>query len=151
MANAGGLDFYAEWNQDYVLTPNGSLQTAVGWDRTRQRIERKLITNSAQQLPDGTFTVADYVFEPTFGQGVGAMVDQNPTQAFTAEYIGKVNQAISQEFGTDPGEAPSIVFTRPDPSTWMVTIGVPLLNGTEGQIQVAQTSSSAASGAGSQM
>ncbi len=140
MAGSSGLDFYAEFNQDYVLTPSGSIQTAVGWDRIRQRIERRLITNSHQQLPDKTYTAADYIFAPSFGLGVGAMIDQNPTKSFTAAYIGRVNQAISREYGVDPGVAPQVTFAQPNQYTWLITAVVPMLGGTEGEIQITSTS-----------
>src|SRR5690242_12084376 len=84
--------FFLEWNDDLKITPNGSIQIADGWDTVRQRIIRRIITNSAEELPDGTFTPPDYVWDPAFGIGLGSMVDQ----PFNATLISKLEAAVTR-------------------------------------------------------
>lgn len=127
-------DIYCEWNGDFILTPNGDIQTAVGWDEVRQRIVRRLITNSAQVLPDGTTTAPDYVFHPTYGIGAGALVGQNPTPAYISGLIARINAAVLADDAVDPGTTPTIVFSQPTTNVWLVQVAVQLTNGKFGQV-----------------
>lgn len=130
------FDAYLDWNGDYILTPNGSIQTAQGWDRARQRIIRAVLTNSYEQLPDGTFTPPDYIYAPGFGLGAASMIDQNPTQAYLDKFKQRINQAAFAEASVDPGTVPSVKFTQPQLNTVQVDINVSLKNGLQGQLQV---------------
>ena len=130
------VDFYTEWNNDLVLTPNGSVQTAVGWDSVRQRIVRSLITSAAQKLPDGTNTPPDYVFHTDYGIGCGKLVGQNPTSEYKADLVRRINQAVLQDASVDPGSVPSVAFHEPQPGTWDVFISVKLRDQTIGRVSV---------------
>jgi hypothetical protein len=130
------VDLYLEWNGDLVLTPNGSAQTAVNWDQARERIIRSFLTNSAQQLPDGSYTPADYVFDITFGEGAGALVDQNPDQAYILGLTQRMRQAVLSDASADPGQVPVIVITQPEPDTYQVFVSVPLIDGTQGSVSI---------------
>ena len=130
------MDLYLEWNGDLVLTPNGSVQTAVNWDQARERIIRSFLTNSAQQLPDGSYTPADYVFDITFGEGAGALVDQNPDQAYILGLTQRMRQAVLSDASADPGQVPVIVITQPEPDTYQVFVSVPLIDGTQGSVSI---------------
>ena len=130
------MDFYLEWNGDLVLTPSGSVQTAVNWDQARERIIRSFLTNSAQQLPDGSYTPADYVFDITFGEGAGALVDQNPDQAYILGLTQRMRQAVLSDASADPGQVPVIVITQPEPDTYQVFVSVPLIDGTQGSVSI---------------
>ena len=127
-------DFFLDWNQDFIITPSGSIQTAVGWDRVRQRIIRRIITNSAQQLPDGTMTPADYVFHPDFGVGGGALVDQNVDEAYIAKLEQIISRGVLEDADVDSTTPPSIQYSRPDADTLMVIVSVVLKSGLPGQI-----------------
>lgn len=129
-------DMYCEWNNDFILTPSGDIQTAVGWDEVRQRIIRRLITNSAQVLPDGTTTAPDYVFHPLYGIGAGSLVGQNPTPAYIADLTGRINSAVMSDDAVDPGHVPTVVFSQPALNTWLVQIRVFLANGQVGRVSV---------------
>jgi hypothetical protein len=113
---------FLEWNSDFQVTPSGSLQLAVGWDEVRQRIIRRVVTNPAQQLPDGTTTTPDYVFHPDYGIGLGAMVDQDVNDDFLRKVEGKITRGILQDASvTATSTPPSIQFYRPSPDTlWAV-------------------------------
>jgi hypothetical protein len=129
-------DIYLEFNSDLILTPSGSIQTAIGWDQVRERIIRNLITNSAESLPDGTFTPADYIFEPSYGLGMGALVDQNPTPAFLQDLKRRINQAVFTEAQVDPGTVPTIIVQQPVPDTYQIFISVALVDGTVGEVSL---------------
>lgn len=130
------VDFYLEWNGDLVLTPTGSLQTAVGWDQVRERIIRNFLTNSAQTLPDGSTTPPDYVFAPSYGLGAGALVDQNPDAAFVADLTSRMRAAVMSDAAVDPGSVPKITITRPTGDTYEVFVDVTLSNGQQGQVAI---------------
>lgn len=129
-------DLFCEWNSDLLVTPNGGLQSAVGWDRIRQRIVRNLVTNAATALPDGSSTPADYIWHPDFGIGAGSLVGQVPTQAFQANLVSRINQAVLHDVAVDPGSVPTVVFQQLEPGTWVVYISVFLRNGTTGSVSV---------------
>jgi hypothetical protein len=129
-----GVDFWLDWNSDLLITPSGSIQTAVAWDWVRQRIVRRIITNPAQQLPDGVNTPADYVFHPTFGIGGGSLVDQNTD----VEYIANLEQIISRGVLEDADVAsttpPTIQYVQPDNETFWAIVSVVLNSGEPGQL-----------------
>ncbi len=129
-------DIFCEWNSDLVITPNGGIQSAVGWDNVRQRIIRSLITNSAQTLPDGSTTAPDYIYHPGYGIGCGAMVGQSPTPQYTSGLVGRINQAVLQDVSVDPGSTPSVLFQTPQPNTWIIFVTVQLRDKTVGKTAV---------------
>ncbi len=130
------MDTYCDWNGDLVLTANISIQYAIGWDQLRQRIVRRILTNSAQQLPDGTYTPADYVYAPSFGEGAGAMVDQNPTHAYVLAMQQKINQGVLAETALAGVGTPEITFSQPTFDSFQVTIMVPLTSQLQGELVI---------------
>jgi hypothetical protein len=134
-----GGDFALDYNADLTLTPSGSIQMATGWTQVRQRIVRRIITNPARELPDGTFQVADDIFAPTFGVGLGSLVDQAFDQDFQAELERKIAQGVLQDEDVNSTIPPSIIFQRPNPSTLVIVIGVTLLTGQPGTISIQVT------------
>lgn len=130
------LDFYLEYGQDLVLAPSGSLEIATGWDQVRERIIRRFLTNPAQVLPDGSSTPADYVFDPAYGIGGGALVSQNPTQQYLNALRQRIRQAVLSDVAVDPGADPQIVIQQPTPQTFMVFVGVQLSTGQQGTFSI---------------
>jgi len=133
-------DFDLEFGQDFVLTPAGALQIATGWPQVRERIIRHFLSNPAQVLPDGRLTPADYIFDPNYGIGGGAMVSQNPPTAFTQSLIQRMRQAVLSDAAVDPGSVPQIVVQMPQPNTWIVYVGVQLATGQLGTFSVGTAS-----------
>ena len=131
-----GAGFYLDWNSDLILTPSGSVQFASGWTAVRQRIIRIVITNSAELLPDGTYTVADDVFAPDFGVGLGSLVDQAFNDNFEAELQRRIAQGVLEDADVDSTTPPSVVFQRPNPATLIIVIGVVLSTGQPGTVSV---------------
>lgn len=128
--------FWLDWNRGFLLTPSGSIQTATGWDAYRQRVVRRIITNPAQQLPDGTFTPADYVFVPSFGVGLGSLVDQ----PFSADNLADTERRISLGVLADPetnsSVPPNIIFQRPNVSQLNIFISATTVSGQSGTIAI---------------
>jgi hypothetical protein len=127
------LDFYVDWNSDFIVTPSGSIQTAVGWDRVRQRIIRRIITNSQQKLPSGVSTAADYVFHPDFGLSGGALVDADLSEDYIAKLEQIISQGVLEDADVDSTTPPTIQYSRPNNETlWEVS--VILKSGVPGQL-----------------
>ncbi|OZB02844.1 MAG: hypothetical protein B7X58_16190, partial [Marinobacter sp. 34-60-7] len=84
----------------------------------------------------GSTTAPDYIWHPEFGIGMGALVDQNPTQQFLAELRRRINAAVLADAAVDPGVVPSVLIQQPTPSTYEVFVTVTLLSGQIGKIQV---------------
>ena len=130
------MDLYLEWNGDLVLTANGSVQFAVGWDEIRERIIRRILTNSASQLPDGSTTPPDYIFDPTYGLNGAAMVDQNPTQDFISRLKHRIRAGVLADAAIDPGTDPVINIDQPRPDIFRIFVSVTLIGGQTGQIAI---------------
>ena len=131
-----GADLYLNWQSDLVVTPSGNLQLAVGFDRIRQRIIRRMITNPAQILPSGRFTPADYIFEQKFGLGLGALVDQPESDKMLASLEQHITAAVLQDDNIDTAAPPVIKFYREPSGGLYITIGVTTISGAPGQIAV---------------
>ena len=127
---------YLEWNGDLVLTPSGSITMCSGWDEVRERIIRRFLTNSAIRLPDGSTTPPDYVFDPAYGLGAGALIDQNPDAQWRAEFTRRINEAVAADSATDPGAVPSIKITTPYIGAVQVFVGIRLTSGQQGTLSL---------------
>ena len=129
-------DVYLEWNSDLILTPNGSVATATGWDRIRQRIVRRFLTNSAVPLPDGSTTPPDYVFSPFYGLSGGALIDQNPDAKYRADLKRRIREAALLDTAVDPGAVPFVNISQPQIGVNVVSITVKLTNGDTGKVDI---------------
>lgn len=128
------LDLYLEWNDDFIVTPSGDLQTAVGWDQVRERILRRLLTNSQQTLPNGRMTVPDYIWDPSYGFGAGALVGQNITVDFINDLARRVTRACYADVSVATDIPPSVTYIQPTPQTLVMTVSVVLTNGLLGRL-----------------
>lgn len=125
---------YLEWGQDLVLTPNGSLQLATGWDEVRQRILRRMLTNPAFTAPDGRPIQADYIFDDTYGIGLPVLVGGNLTSQLFEQLKQAITKGVLLDAAVDTSQPPAIVFQQPDPQTMIISVQVILLTGQVGQI-----------------
>jgi hypothetical protein len=123
------LDLYLEWGQDFVLSDAGTLQVALNWDQVRERIIRRILTNPGQVLPAGNFTPPDYIFDPNYGIGGGALVSQNPTKAFIHSLTSKITRGVLSDAAVDPGYQPQVVIQQPEPNIMIILVGLKLLTG----------------------
>lgn len=126
------FDFDLDWNQDLVLSATGTLATVTGLPQVRQRIIRRFLSNSSQELPDGSYTPPTYLFDTTYGIGGGALVSQNPTRAWRNALIAKMTQAVQSDTAVDPGVQPQVVIQQPSPNMMMIYVGFQLTTGQQG-------------------
>ena len=131
-----GADTYLDWQGDFIVTPTGNLQLATGFDRIRQRIIRRMITNPSQLLPSGRWTAPDYVFDPTFGIGLGSLVDQPQSDTMLADLERRITVAVLQDDNIDTAVPPVIKFYREPSGGLFITISVTTLSGAPGTISV---------------
>jgi hypothetical protein len=72
------VDMLLEWSGDLEVDESGDIANVVGTDELRERIIRRFLT-TPQTLVEATGLVAltpDYLFEPSYGGGARAYVDQ---------------------------------------------------------------------------
>lgn len=130
------FDLFLEWGQDLVLNASGTLATVSGWPQVRERIIRRILTNPAQTLPDGSTTPPDYVFDPSYGIGGGALVSQNPTPQWLDRLRQRVRQGVLSDAAVNPGYDPQIVISQPTPNTFVIAVGCQLQSGQAGAFSI---------------
>lgn len=128
------MDFWLEWNGDYLLTPSGSIQPATGWDRTRQRITRRFLSKAAQDQPDGTTTPPTCIFAPDFGIGLPDQVDQPTDEAAQQVATRNISRGVLEDSDVLSTAPPTVLYQELDPETVRIVIGVTLLTGQSGTI-----------------
>lgn len=132
-------EYYLEWGQDFIVTPNGSIQMATGWDQVRQRIERRLLTNPAETLPDGEPVEPDYLYDTSYGLGAGKLIGQPRTKQLLGQILQVVNAGVMVDDAVSNAAPPSVSLYVINPSETLLIIGVDLLTGEVGQIAIATT------------
>lgn len=115
---------FLEWGGDFITTPSGSIQVAVGWDQIRQRIVRRVITNPAEQLPSGVFTPPDYIFHPTYGLGLGSMVDQDLSDDFISQLEGRITAGVLADSQVNQSFTPQFQYYNQSVSSLIVVATV---------------------------
>ena len=130
------VSMYLEWNQDLILTANGSVLMCSGWDEVRERIIRRFLTNSALPLPDGSTTPPDYVFDVQYGLGAGALIDQNPDAAWQAAFSRRMREAVVADTAVSPSLLPSISLTTSTSGVTQVFVSVQLISGQQGKFSL---------------
>ncbi len=133
------MDLFLDYGADLVLDQNGGMQTAVGWDETRQRILRDLCTNSQSILPDGSPVQPEYIYDTSYGRNFRVLVDQPIGAAYRSQLLQAVFAAVMVDVAVNSNVPPGIRLIRPDVRTLLVIISVPLQNQTVGTIALQVT------------
>jgi hypothetical protein len=92
-------DLYHFWGSDLTLSPSNGLLGAQRFDRTSQRLIRRLLTN-----PGG----ADYLWQPEYGGGLLALIGTNAT---IGEITARINGQVALEPSIAQSPAPIIILT----------------------------------------
>lgn len=103
-------DLAQTWGNDLSATPAGDLATVDGTQLGIQRVYRRLMTNPG-----------DYIFHPSYGAGLLAMVG---TTIDTAAVAAVIRAQLLQETCVAPNPPPTVVVTEgADQGTFTVAIG----------------------------
>ena len=130
--------FDLDWGGDLKIAPNGGVLSVNGWDEARQSTVRAVLTNPAGTLPSGTVVPPDYVFEPTYGAGIGLYVGQDMTSSQVAELQAKISEVVlTQEF-VDQAVAPTVTVQNAVNGGQLISVAMRLVNNQSGTILLAQ-------------
>lgn len=128
---------YLEWGGDLKLSTNGGLELANGWDEVRQRIFRRILTNPAFTLADGTPIAADYIFHPDYGLGAGRLIGEPISDDWSLRLKHIITEGVTIDQGVDASEPPVIDIRRyPGGVVWVIIV-VRLKTGEPGRIAFA--------------
>ena len=125
---------FVEFGADLIVTPNGSIQLAQGWDEIRQRILRRILTTAQELLPDGTQTLPDYIFDVNYGIGAAKLVGQPITQSLVTALTNAITSGVTQDSAVVSNVLPKINIRRYGINTLYVTVQVFLVNGQIGTL-----------------
>lgn len=93
-------DIALEWGSDFYVSETGDLAVVDQADELRQRVIRRLLTNSAvlDTVRGLVSTMPDNLFEPTYGGNARAYVDAT----VTPELIGRIEYLLRQQLTQEP-------------------------------------------------
>ena len=101
-------DAFLNWGSDLASSPTGDLASASGATLGRQRVLRRLLTNPG-----------DYVWQPTYGAGLGRFIGQPASPA-------AIRAAIRAHIFLEPAVArqpePVIDIVSGPPGTLNITV-----------------------------
>jgi len=118
------------WGNDLVLTSNGSLQFVSGVERVKQRIIRRFFTCPSETLDDGSFVLADYLFDLSYGIGAARLVGEKISNKLAGQLQQKIRAAVLVDEGVDTTQTPQVqLFAAPSGEVWE-EVQVFLLDGT---------------------
>ena len=127
---------YLDWGGDFQLTQNGSLLMASGWDEARQLTVRAILTNPATTLPSGRKTPPDYIFDGSYGGGLGLYVGQDMTNKQLNQLERVISQQVLSQTFVDPAYAPQVDFQTYGVHGMLITINMNLVSNQTGTISL---------------
>lgn len=125
-------DLYLDWGGDLDWSASGDLLVAEDTVLANQRLVRRWFTNPEERQANGDVTEpGDYLTEPTYGEGLGKVVDQLDTPARRAEIVGKIRSGLQKEVTiVDQSIPPTInFFDNRENGLLGVTVDYTLLSG----------------------
>jgi hypothetical protein len=131
------MELYLEYKGDLVLTTNGSVQMATGWDETRQYFCRALLTTPSSVSGDGNPIPPDYIFVPAFGVGAGLFVGQNlQAPKVNTQFLSRVHAASAQTPNLSVFNPPVVAIKQAQPHEFVATISLTMENGQVGTVTI---------------
>lgn len=130
------MDMYLEYGQDLLIDGNGDIATATGWDETRQRIQRLLLTTCQETFLDGTSTQPEYLWDVNYGLGFRALEAEEFNEQTLATMKQKIAESVLTTPGVNPNVPPIVTVTSPAWNEILATIVVTLADNTQVQFTV---------------
>lgn len=127
---------YLDWGSDFVVTPNGSILMANGWDDARQSTVRAILTNPYTTLPSGQDIPPDYVYGPDYGAGLGLYVGQDMTTNQQEELKSKISAVVLGQPFVNSLFAPQIEFFNTGVNGVFISIFMTLVSHQTGTVAV---------------
>lgn len=127
-------DLFLEFGTDFLLTANGDLCMATGWDEIRQRIERRILTNPAFEQFNGAPVVAEYIFDSNYGLGARAAIGFVFNNATIQQFIQRIYEGVLVDQGVNTNVPPVITYSQPTPNEIIFNIAITLANGQQNTI-----------------
>lgn len=131
--NPNASAIWLEWGGDLVVSQNGGLIMASGWDQVRQRILRRLLTTAQITRHDGESFDAEYIFDTEYGLSFRTREGDLFSDSYADELKALINSAVIVDEGTDPARPPKIDMRRTNHLV-DIAITVYLSDGTLGRI-----------------
>lgn len=125
---------WLDWGGDFIVSPNGGLLQANGWDVVRQTVSRAVLTNPLTTLPGGQSIPPDYVYEPSFGAGMGLYVGQDMNISQRTALTASIRSQILKVPEVNVTVPPSISFTPLTGNGVLVQVQVTLSSGKIGTV-----------------
>lgn len=106
------------WGADLSASNSGDIATVTGTDRGRQRVLRRLMTNSADPVRG---LPPDYIWEPDYGESLPRLIGQ-PGQA--TEISARIRSGLAKEDAVAQAPVPQIFVmpTAADPTAYEISI-----------------------------
>src|SRR5690348_6885204 len=106
------------WGGDLSASNSGDLATVTGAERGRQRVLRRLMTNSADHVRN---LPPDYIWEPDYGESLPRLIGQ-PGQ--TGEIAARIRSGLAKEDAVAQTPSPKITVTplAADPTAYQISI-----------------------------
>ena len=127
-------DLFLEFGSDLLLTANGDIAMAEGWDEIRQRIERRILTNPAIEQSNGTLTPGDYIFDGDYGLGASTAIGYTFTPAVIQAFMQRIYQGVLTDVGVNTNVPPVITVIQQSPQQVQFNIAVTLASGAQNTI-----------------
>jgi len=97
------------------INQNGGIASCTGWELVSNFIQRLLYTNFQTVEPSGVVVNPDYIWHPTFGLGLRALVGEADLSIIQQTLKTKALQAIAAQPSVATTPAP-VVLVEPDPN-----------------------------------
>lgn len=112
--------FSLEVNGDLEFADDGSLKMVSGPDEIIQRIIRRVVTNPQSKLDNGQIVAADYIFAPTYGLGMGVLVESEMSEEIFTQLSSIVRQGVLEDAEVDSSIEPDIRIKARDNDTVII-------------------------------
>lgn len=133
------VEVWLDAGGDFVQAPNGDLLLAYDTQSeataTIQRISRLLTTIPRSIDASGVPVAPGDLFNPNYGAGEPALVDQPVTRSFIAALQARILSALLNDPTIASVPQPTVIVTSPDTLTVQVSLTAETVNGAPVVIQ----------------